>query len=556
MPARRAKAGGGRETAISKLRRIARPKAKGHPPVLLPELASRIHERSPLKYAQAYYRKRVRASFASPLAADFDFVVERPAQITYKGRSGAELVAAIQDELFHYHEYLSAYLTHPRYGPENECGFSRGDTLEPVGLREVSPGKWEFRIRGIAVGRADLLKKIVGQWRTKHGPKPPNDSGTTNGATRIYMTMPTRPDAREVDSTEWYEFNPDEWIKNHPKIPLRPSIPVVFRERHEEDLLAPRYDELYQRGTVRIAFLFGYDDEGHNTTKDAKGVWRVLTAPPSRRFTKAETGEWGYHGLGLGFADPTRGLSEKLDLTGADVFARGHGIGSGPLSVKYVLKRPLLLGTDGAPEGSVLISGRVVPAHSRIRAGTRIERRIGAEVRLYNFDKSTRLSADTLNRQFASVFKNNDVVLYDGHANYGGGFYIGQRGVDILWAVDIGAYKRLFADAYQIFAIGACHAAGYFADLFYNELHPRKTPRNFDVVAAVNETAFLDANHQMLALLRTLLQLDVPEKDEPIPYRDILLRQSRPASFQAYIGVFGDPSGARAAIRKGRPRGH
>ncbi len=481
---------------LAKLKRIARSASKAHPgPLIYPNLAAGIHERSPLKFANAYFKKRVRAAFASPLATDFDFLVQTPTRVTYTGRSGPELVAAIQDELFHYHQYLSTYLTHPRYGPENECGFSRGDTLEPVGLREVGPGIFEFRVRGIVVGRKDLLRRIAGPWRTKKVQAPRVPAPERAGDAQIFISMPTRPDAREVGGVEWYEFNPDHWLHAHPKIPLRTPIPVRLRPRRELDLASPRYDELYRRGSVRIAFLFGYDDEGHNTTKDAKAVWRALTTPPSQRFTREKTGPYGYHGRGLGFSDPTNGHFAQLN-------------------------------------------------------GTKVARTIGAEVRLYNFDKSSRLSAAALTEQFVSAFRDNDVVLYDGHANYGGGFYIGERGVDILWAVDVGSYKPLFSSAYQIFAIGACHAAGYFADLFYNELHPRKTPRNFDVIAAVNETAFLDANHQMLALVRALLQIGVPEKDEPLGYDGILLRQSRPASFQAYIGVFGEPERlARTAAR-------
>src|SRR5258708_6938725 len=267
--------------------------------------------------------------------------------------------------------------------------------------------------------------------------------------------MPTRPDAREVGGVEWYEFNPDHWLHAHPKIPLRTPIPVRLRPRRELDLASPRYDELYRRGSVRIAFLFGYDDEGHNTTKDAKAVWRALTTPPSQRFTREKTGPYGYHGRGLGFSDPTNGHFAQLNLDGTSVFARGHGLGSGPLDVRYVLGRSLRVGDHAAPEGTVSLRGRAVPAGRSVPAGTKVARTIGAEVRLYNFDKSSRLSAAALTEQFVSAFRDNDVVLYDGHANYGGGFYIGERGGDILWAVDVGRYKPLFSRAYQILALRA-----------------------------------------------------------------------------------------------------
>src|SRR5260221_236386 len=201
---------------LDKLKRIARSASKAHPgPLIYPNLAAGIHERSPLKFAKAYFKKRVRAAFASPLATDFDFLVQAPTRVTYTGRSGPELVATIQDELFHYHQYLSTYLTHPRYGPENECGFSRGDTLEPVGLREVGPGIFEFRVRGIVVGRKDLLRRIAGPWRTKKVQAPRVPAPERAGDAQIFVSMPTRPDAREVSDVEWYEFNPDHWLHAH-----------------------------------------------------------------------------------------------------------------------------------------------------------------------------------------------------------------------------------------------------------------------------------------------------------------------------------------------------
>jgi hypothetical protein len=137
------------------------------------------------------------------------------------------------------------------------------------------------------------------------------------------------------------------------------------------------------------------------------------------------------------------------------------------------------------------------------------------------------------------VFRDADLIHYDGHANYGGGFFVGKQPNDILWASNISDYIDDFSSDYQIFSIGACHAAGYFADLFYNELWPQKGPHNLDIVAAVNEAGFDDAVHQGAALLRSFLHDQVAHSDEPAAYQRILLRMSHPASFQANIGVFG-----------------
>ena len=526
-------------TRLARLESIARSRRSSHPGALiLPHLALRTKGRSPVPFARAYFLNKIEAAFASPLAADFDFESEQPTTVRVPSRDRDSVVAAIQDELDHYHWYLSNFLTHPRYGPEKQVGFSRGDTLAPVDLREVRPGLFSFRVRGIAVGRRDLLKQIAGSNRS--GPKPPDHlPKVTPGWSRIFITIPTRPDAPEVGDTEWYDFTPATWVKHHPTIALRPAIPILLRPRPEQPLLVPNYARLYHAGLVRIAFLFGYDDEGHNTTTDARDCWKVLVAPHAKRFTKATTGRYGYHGPGLGFSDPTNGHFSRLNLDGTTVFQRGPQFGSGPVRVRYTLGEALTVGGRAAPAASVRIDGRVVEAGKTLRAGTTIERDIAVEVRLFNFDKSSRLSAEKLVQQFISVFGNNDVILYDGHANYGGGFYIGKQANDILWASDIGSYRHYFSSEYQVFAIGACHAAGYFADLFYNELHPRKSPRNLDISAAVNETSFADAVHQCLAFVRGLLQLGA---SEPPTYPQILLKESRPAEFQSYIGVFGEPA--------------
>jgi len=530
------------QRTLTHLRRLAKSKLGSHPGMLiLPHLALRIHGRSPVEYAQRYFRAKVRAAFASPLAADFDFCSEQPTQVRIPSRAHAEVVAAIQDELYHYHLYLSNFLTHPRYGPERQVGFCRGDTLEPVDLRETAPGMFTFRVRGIVVGRRDLLRQIAGP--NRDGPAAPASPKPGRGVTRIFILIPTRPDAREVGNTEWYDFTPKRWRRKHPHIPLRPPTPILIWRRPEAPVAGPWYDRFFRTGVVRIALLYGYDSEGHNTTNDARDTWQILTAHPSRRFRPADTGPYGYHGPGFGFSDPTGGHFTNLRLDGMSVFRRGVGEGSGPVRVRYSLGAPLRVGGHEAKAGTVFVEGHAVAAGRTLPSGTIVERDVSVEVRLYNFDKNYHLSSQRLIEQFLSVFQANELILYDGHANYGGGFYIGPQPNDILWAADIGSYRRDFSERYQIFAIGACHAAGYFADLFYNELRPRKSPRNLDIMAAVNETAFDDAVHQSMAVMRFLLQLDTPAADRPATYAQILLRESRPASFQPYIGVFAPRAG-------------
>jgi hypothetical protein len=67
-----------------------------------------------------------------------------------------------------------------------------------------------------------------------------------------------------------------------------------------------------------------------------------------------------------------------------------------------------------------------------------------------------------------------------------------------------------------------------------------------DIIAAVNETAFDDAVHQSMGLLRGLLQHEAPQDGEPPSYERILNEIGRRAEFQAYIGVFGKSRGTEA----------
>jgi hypothetical protein len=519
-----------------RLRRFAIAKAKqGYGPLFLPEHGRSTPGRSPVAYVNEYFRRRVRAPFLSPFARDYYFVTEEPFEVRESGDQ-YDVAFAIESFTADFAYYLSNFLTHPRYGPEKQVGFVRGEALRPYQLREIEPGRYSFRIQGVAVGRKDLFRFIRGKNRA--GPPVPARAKPPYLSERIFFVMPTRPDAREVDQTEWYDFAPDKWKRKHPTIPLRDPIPVLFHRSRPHLPLAPRYDELYRDGVVKIALLFGYDEEGHLTGRDAREIWQILTAPRSRRFGKRDTGPHGYGGPGLGFSDPTGGHFRKLNLEGESVFRRGAKDGAGPVRVRYKLTRALRVGTD-APAGAVFVGRSAVPEGKVVTSGTTIERLIDAEVRLYNFDKSSKGSSSRkLIEQFVSVFKTNDVVHYDGHANYGGGFFIGDQPNDILWSSDIGDYKRSFSTDYQIFSIGACHAAGYFADLFYNELRPRKSPRNLDIVAAINETAFDDAVHQGLDFVRAMLQ-DVPRRNgDPPDYERIVAAMSDRNAFQAFIGVF------------------
>jgi len=501
----------------SRLVRLAKAKADGgHGPLLLPELARAVGARHPITYTEHYFKRKVRAPFLSPDARDYQFVSEQRFSVDLRSRDRFELVSAISDRMSDFAYYLSNYLTHPRYGPEKQVGFVRGESLRPYDLREDEPGRFSFRIQGVAVGRRDMFNFLLGP--NRDGPKTPYLRKPPHLSLRSFIVMPTKPDGPGVDDTEWYDFKPRSWKRKHPRIPLTGPIAVLLHRARPQPPLSPRYDEMYRDGVLKIALLFGYDEEEHLTSSDAHDIWEILTAPRKRRFTKKDTGEHGYRGPGLGFFDPTGGHWKRLDFDGKNAFVRDAGVGAGPVRVRFR------------------------------QNGSLVKRHVRAEVRLYNFDKSSRgTTSDALIERFVSVFKDNDVVHYDGHANYGGGFFIGDQANDILWSCDIGKYKGSFSRDYQIFSIGACHAAAYFADLFFNELRPRKSPHNLDILAAVNETAFEDSVHQSMDFIRAMLQ-DVSSPDGPPDYDRILRDMSDRNSFAAFIGVFG--SGVKSRPRR------
>ena len=483
-------------------------------PLLFPRLAKDIRGRNPVAYTNDYFDHRSWAPFLSPHARDWDLVVDSPLSVRVKSRNRSQVASAVETMIGDLAQYISTFLTHPRYGAQKEVGFARGDTVRPVKLHESAPGVYSFQAKGLAVGQQDLVRWLVGPSKDKQA-KSPAKLVSRPGWTTFAINIPANPEGPGVALDEWYDFTPTRWLRRHPKIPLI-ALSVRIRPRRERFLIEPNYRELYRTGMVRVGLIFGYDFElaGHGFARDARDITRILTAPTSRRFTTRDSNVFGYHGPGLGF-------------TQVDGSQSGASPGPG---------RPLVFRRDAGHGGAIPVRYR----------GSRRSEKINAEVRVYNFDKASRRSGQELITQFVSAFRDNQIIHYDGHANYGGGFYVGSTNADELWATDIGRYQGSFDPGYQIFSIGACHSAGYFADLFYNELKPRKTPKNLHIVASVNEQAYADAVHTAVDLVANLLQVDDPRKGRALSYEQLLMELNYPSSSSAYIGVFGDP----------RPRGH
>jgi hypothetical protein len=76
---------------------------------------------------------------------------------------------------------------------------------------------------------------------------------------------------------------------------------------------------------------------------------------------------------------------------------------------------------------------------------------------------------------------------------------------------------------------------------FYNDLTPRKSPANLDILAGVNEQAFPDGVHVAVDFIANLLQIDEPVFGRGLDYEKLLIEINKPSSFASDIGVFGRP---------------
>lgn len=97
---------------------------------------------------------------------------------------------------------------------------------------------------------------------------------------------------------------------------------------------------------------------------------------------------------------------------------------------------------------------------------------------------------------FRRELKTADVVIYDGHSAYGGGFQLSPSlffaNPDDTAALDREMNDEQAGDRYQIYFVNACHSYGYYADMFYDILRA-KHPGNLDIVTTVNPAGFADS---------------------------------------------------------------
>jgi hypothetical protein len=97
---------------------------------------------------------------------------------------------------------------------------------------------------------------------------------------------------------------------------------------------------------------------------------------------------------------------------------------------------------------------------------------------------------------FRHALKHSDVVIYDGHSTYGGGFSLSPTlffaNPEDIAALDREMRAERTADRYQVLFVNACHSYGYYPDMFYDVLS-RKDPGNLDIVTTIEAADFADS---------------------------------------------------------------
>lgn len=119
---------------------------------------------------------------------------------------------------------------------------------------------------------------------------------------------------------------------------------------------------------------------------------------------------------------------------------------------------------------------------------------------------------------FRQELKHADVVIYDGHSSYGGGFQLSRSlyfaNPEDTEALDVEMRREHTPEKYQIYFMNACHTYGYYPDMFY-ELLSQKDTSNLDVVTTINPADFADSVKTDVKMINLLTAL-VPRIRKPL----------------------------------------
>lgn len=189
------------------------------------------------------------------------------------------------------------------------------------------------------------------------------------------------------------------------------------------------------------------------------------------------------------------------------------------------------------------------PVHEhfgKIRNSTTFTRTIVAdgkpvEVRLKLFYRNS----PKVKYHFRQELKTADVVIYDGHSSYGGGFGLSSSlyfaNPEDTQALDQEMVREHTPDRYQIYFINACHSYGYYPDMF-TRLLSKKSAANLDIVTTINEASFADSMKTDAKLVNLLTALVPRTKDpvhNPLTWEQLVTSLNAGLSYPAYYGVHG-----------------
>lgn len=159
---------------------------------------------------------------------------------------------------------------------------------------------------------------------------------------------------------------------------------------------------------------------------------------------------------------------------------------------------------------------------------------------------------------FRQELKNADVVIYDGHSSYGGGFQLSPTlyfaNPEDTEALDVEMRREHTPEKYQIYFMNACHTYGYYPDMFF-ELLSSKDTSNLDVVTTINPADFADSVKTDVKMINLLTSL-VPGIRKPLhrarSWGEICQSLNAGLAGPTYYGVHGIVDNPKTAYGQGR----
>lgn len=310
--------------------------------------------------------------------------------------------------------------------------------------------------------------------------------------------VPMPADVDGMSEHAWYDFRPQDFDGEVVQVPV--SIGPEPLNRGD---VYPDYRRLFEDGLLTISVFYGYDG-GDEDTGEAGGN----DLDVAKQFYETITRE----AHRLEFSDP---VHEHF----------------GKVRNSTTFTRTMLV---DAVEGSRPV-----------------------EVRLKLFYRRS----PKVKYHFRKELKEADVVIYDGHSSYGGGFQLSSSlyfaNPDDTGSLDGEMVREKTPDRYQIYFINACHSYGYYPDMFYNLLS-KKDPGNLDIVTTINLASFADSVKTDAKLVNLLTAL-VPRSTRPLhralTWEEIVTSLNAGLSYPALYGVHGTADNPRRPFGPGHPAG-